>query len=216
MKYVKMLVLAVAAAAALAAFIGGSTASATVLCSEQGTGSPTGTTCPANRAYVAGTEIHAVNEGISKTTTSFMNVECEEATLSGKTQNEGSATETVKFIVEVLTFAKCNCEVKVLKAGTLEIHWIEGSHNGTVTSNDLEETWLCSTVFGSVHCIYRTTNTDLGTLTGSATTGQTATMDIESAGIPRVITSSLCPDTENWDVKYKITTPDALNVTGHT
>jgi hypothetical protein len=214
MKYVKMLVLAVAAAAALAAFIGGSMASATVLCSEPGTGSPTGTTCPANKAYVTGTEIHAILDPGTKsvTTTSFLNIECTSSTLAGKTGGEGSATETVSITLETVTFGGCNCPVTILEKGTLEIHWIEGSHNGTVTSTGLEETVNCSTIFGTVHCIVRTGATDLGTLTG----GNPATLDITSADIPRTSTNALCDETYNWDAKYEITTPRPLFVSGHT
>jgi hypothetical protein len=222
MKYVKILGLAAVAAAALMAFVGASTASATVLCKTEGIKNgtqTTGTTCPSGWAFEG--EIHAVFEPTvalpkAKLTTAFKNIECEESTVTGKTTNEGSATETVDGKVEVLTFGKCNCEVVVIKTGTLELHWIENSHNGTLTSNGAEVTAQCESVFGPVHCIYVTENTDLGTLTGSATTGGTATMDIESANIPRLKTDPLCAETAKWDAKYKVTTPDALNVTGHT
>jgi hypothetical protein len=215
MKYLKILGLAAVAAAALMAFVGASSASATVLCTVAGTGSPTGTTCPAGQADKELT-IHAVNEGNVVLTTTFKNITCEESTVSGVTEGEGSATETVKGPIEVLTFTKCNCEVKVLNKGRLEIHWIEGTHNGTLTSNEAEVTAECSTIFGNVHCIYKTTNTDLGKLTGSATTGATPTMDIEEANIPRLVTSGLCAETAKWDAKYIVTTPDTLNVAGHT
>ena len=214
MKYLKMLGLAAVAAAALMAFVGGSTASATVLCKTTPTKpqTPEGTTCPPNQAYPAGTKIHAVNEEHTVLTTEFLNVTCTESTVEGETENEGSATETVKGPITVLTFNGCNCTVNVLKRGSLEVHWIEGTHNGTLKSSGAEVTVECSTIFGKVHCIYTTNATDLGTLTG----GKTATMDISSAGIPRVTTSALCDPTSNWDAKYNITTPDELYVAGHT
>ena len=224
MKYVKMLGLAAVAAAALMAIVGSSTASATVLCAAEPTnGNPAtkGTVCPTNFAYIAGTEIHAVLDpgtGPAKLTTAFKNIECEESTVSGSTENEGSAAETVKGKVATLTFGKCNCEVKVLeeggkqKAGTLEVHWIPDTFNGTLTSNGAEVTANCSTIFGTVHCIYVTENTDLGTLTG----GNPATMDIESANIPRLSTSGLCAETAKWDAKYEVTSPKPLYVADHT
>jgi len=240
MKYVKMLGLAAAAVAALMAFVGASTASATVLCKvegEKGATGLTGTTCPAEKAYPKGTEIHAVLDpgtGPAKLTTAFKNIECEESTVSGKTSNEGSATETVTGSVEVLTFGKCNCEVNVIKKGTLEVHWINvldknengeviaetGGHNGTLTSNGAEVTAQCNTIFGAVHCIYVTENTDLGTATASGKNEKgeatPATMDIESANIPRLATSGLCAETAKWDAKYEVTSPKPLYVAAHT
>jgi hypothetical protein len=52
----------------------------------------------------------------------------------------------------------------------------------------------------------------LGTLTGSSTTGATATMDIEGKEIERVATSGLCAEKAAWDAKYKVTSPDFLDV----
>jgi len=104
MKYVKMLGLAAVAAAALMAFVGASTASATVLCKTAGTGSPTGTTCPANQAYPAGTAITAVNKGTVKLDTTFKTIECSGSEVKGSTSNEGSATETVTGPEGTLTF----------------------------------------------------------------------------------------------------------------
>jgi len=211
MKYVKMLGLAAVAAAALMAFVGASTASATVLCKTAGTSE--GTTCPANQAYPAGTSIHAVNSGITKLTTEFLNIECEESTVEGSTNNEGSATETVTGAISILTFSKCNCEVVVLKKGTLEVHWTANTNNGTLTSSGAEVTAQCTVpLIGKVHCIYATSATNLGTATG----GAEATMDISSADIPRLATSSLCDKTANWDATYKVTSPKPLFIAGHT
>jgi len=215
MKYVKMLGLAAVAAVALMAFVGASSASATVLCTTPGTGTPTGTTCPAGQAKLAGTTIHAVLDPgvVAKLTTTFKNIECNKSTVSGTTANEGSASETVHGAVEVLTFEECNCEVVVIEKGELEIHWIEGTHNGTLTSKNAKVTASCSTVFGNVHCIYSTgTGTDLGTLTG----GEPSTMDIAENNIPRLATNGLCAEKANWDAKYEVTEPIDLYVTGHT
>jgi len=98
------------AATALMAFVGASTVSATVLCKTPGTGSPTGTTCPANQAYPAGTEIHAVTEGniVLTAGNEFTEITCKKGTIKGKTLNEGSATETVKGEVEKWTFEECS------------------------------------------------------------------------------------------------------------
>ncbi len=214
MKYVKMLGLAAVAAAALMAFVGASSASATVLCSEAGTGSPTGTTCPSGKAYGAGQEIHAVNVGNVKLDTTFKTITCTGSTVKGTISGEGSATETVTGPEGELTFTGCNCStVKVLHAGTLEIHWIEGTHNGTVTSSGNETTTICSTIFGNVHCTYTTNKTDVGTLAGGSTATLTA-----SAHIPvnEAESDGICPEESTWTATYSVTTPDSLFVTGHT
>jgi hypothetical protein len=225
MKYVKMLGLAAVSAAALMAFVGAGTASATVLCKTPGTGTTTGTTCPEGWAYSSAT-LHAVLDpetGPAKLVTSFKNIECKQSTVSITQTNEGSATETVKGTVEEhefepgkftpwLTFGECNCEVKVLSGGSVEVHWIEGSHNGTITSTGGEVTAQCNSIFGPVHCIYQTNKTDIGKLTG----GAMATMDIEKSNIPRLATDALCAEKAEWSAKYTVTEPEPLYVTGHT
>jgi hypothetical protein len=209
MKYVKMLGLAAVAAAALMAFVGASTASATVLCKSAG-----GTTCPAGEAYGANTTIHAVNTGTVKLDTSFKTIECTGSTVQGETENEGSATETVKGKTGgTLTFTGCNCTVTVLNAGTLEIHWIEGGSNGTVTSSGSETTTSCKTIFGTVHCIYVTNGTHVGTLTGGnpATLSASATIPVDAEH-----SNGLCPQESKWTANYEVTSPTPLFVTGHT
>jgi hypothetical protein len=216
MKYVKTLILAAVAVAALLAFLGAGTASATVLCKTEPNGGATGTkgtTCPEGWAYPANTEIHGVLDPgtVTKTKTTFANAECKKSTFRGKTNNEGSANETVTVNLEVLTFEECNCEYKVLNPGTLEIHWIPDTFNGTVTSNGMEKTVTCNTIFGPVHCIYVTVNTDIGTLTG----GNPATLDVD-ATMPRLPTDAICAEQHTWEAKYEITTPKPLYVAAET
>lgn len=186
------------------AFVGAGTASATVLCKNNGSTSACSENYPSatkvSESLVAGTK--------AVLNTEFKNIECSKSTVSGKTETSGSATETVKGPVEGLTFEECNCEVKVLKTGTLEIHWISGPNNGTVTQNGAEVTVNCSTIFGTVHCIYVTENTDLGTLTG----GNPAKVDVK-ASIPRLTTNSLCSTTATWEASYEVTAPKPLYVT---
>jgi len=207
MKFLKVLGLAAVAAAALMAFVGAQTASATVLCKVQGTGATTGTTCPEGEAYSSGQEIHAVLDPGTKATlkTEFKTIECTESTVKGSTSAE--VEETLSGPEGTLTFGGCNCTVTVLKAGTVSITWISGTHNATLKSNGSESTVSCSTIFGTVHCIYVTENTDLGTLTG----GNPATLDA-NAEIPRLATSALCSAKALWEAKYEVTTPKPLYV----
>ena len=212
MKYVKMLGLAAVAAAALMAFVGASTASATVLCKTTGTGSPTGTTCPAGSAYAVGQPIHAVNVGntlLKDDGSGATLITCTGSTLQGEITNAGG-TGTVSGPISSLTFTGCDQHVTVLKPGTLEVHWIENTHNGTLTSNGAEVTTLTTTIFGNIHCIYVTNNTHLGELTD----GNPAIVHA-NAIIPQKETSALCPGKARWVATYEVTTPKPLSVAGH-
>jgi hypothetical protein len=204
MKYVKMLGLAVVAAAALMAFAGAGTASATVLCKN----SESASSC--NENYPSETELKSSLSAGTKAIlkTEIKTIECSKSTLSGKPENGGSATETVKGPIAALAFEECNCEVKSLKKGTVEIHWISGSTNGTVTATGAEVTVNCSTIFGLVHCIYVTEKTDLGTLTG----GNPAKIDVKAV-LPRLATSAPCSATATWEATYEFTSPKPLFVT---
>jgi hypothetical protein len=209
MKYIKMLGLAAVAAAALMAFVGASTASATQL--TDGSGNVLG----------VGTEIKAENEGKVILDPPFGAIECSVSNVAGKVTNAGGSSTTVVGEIETLTFSSCNATVTVLKKGTLEIHTTfestDGtSHqktnsdgNGTLTSSGAEVT----VQFFGTHCIFATNNTDLGTVTGSANTGGNATLDI-SATIPRTGGSSgvFCGSTAAWTGAYKVTAPSPLNI----
>jgi hypothetical protein len=199
MKYLKMLALATVAAAALMAFVGAGIASATTLTSPPGTD------------LKAGTKITAVSETERPTLTGgFKNIGCNESTIGGEITNAGGAASTVSGPVQTLTFTgNCTCEVVVIEKGSLEIHVIGAGPNGTLTSTGARVTVNCSTIFGPVHCIYKTNATDLGTLTGTGVS--TATMDI-TAEIPRENTSGLCAEEAILHAKYLVTSPDPLLV----
>lgn len=214
MKYVKMLGLLAVAAAALMAFAG--TASATELTNAQGD------------KLGVGTEIHAESEGATSLT-GTITITCQKSTVEGEVTNAGGAGITVSGHVSTLTFTECgNHTVTVKNAGSLEIHTEfeetgdpKTSHetaaatgNGTLTSTDAEVTVLLhSFLLGTVHCIYKTNETDIGTLTGSKNVaGKTATLDINSVSIPRVTTDSACGNHSTWEGSYSVTNPDYLDV----
>jgi len=159
------------------------------------------------------TEIKAENEGKVVLDPPFGAIECSVSNVAGKITNAGSSTTTVVGNIETLTFTSCNATVTVLKKGTLEVHTQSESpnNNGTLTSSGAEVT----VQFLGTHCIFSTNNTDLGTLTGSTTTGSNATLDI-SATIPRTGGSSgaFCGSTAAWTGAYKVTSPATLNVDG--
>ena len=104
-------------------------------------------------------------------------------------------------------FIWCNREVLVLKNGFFEIHGL-GDATGTVTSTGAEIKIQTS----GGECIYTTSNTDVGTLTGSNITNGTAYVDVNSAPIPRTCGSFLCGSTAKWTGAYTIVAPDPLFV----
>lgn len=214
MKHLKSLGLAAVVTAALALLAGVGTASATVLCSAEGEGK--GTKCPAGKAYGLNQEIHAVLEPKTNfvLTTMFKIIECEESTIKIKVEEPGSEKKRVFGPIESLTFGKCNCPITVLKNGTVESNWIEGTNNGDLFIRALKLTTVCSTIFGNVHCIYEVQGetTQFGTLIG----GNPAKLEtvIENEEFPKLPTNAVCQEYVRWFGNYEITTPKPLYVTG--
>ena len=174
MKYVKVLGLAAVAAMALMAFLGASTASATVLCKTQLTSG----CAAAGWAYPSGTLISASLEASAtlETTGGTPIVTCETGLVEGSTTNAGSSADTVDGNLSKLEFGGCTRTVDVLNKGSLEVHWISGTDNGTVTSKSAEVT--INTPFGN--CVYGTaaTGTHIGTITATPGGSKMATLHI--------------------------------------
>ena len=193
-----LLVLAAAAFMALAA-----SASATTVTSPSGTVY----TSTMKAASEGTTTLHNSSLGVS--------VSCTASSVEGKVQNHGSGV-TASGSISSLTFTGCGADtVTVLKAGSLEVHDKTGGNNfdGTLTSVGAEITIKNGAT--GVSCTYTTgTGTDIGTLTGSVSTGGNATLDIESATIPRTGDSILCGSKGQWTGSYKVTTPSTLLVDG--
>jgi hypothetical protein len=202
MKHLKILGLGLMAAAALMAFVGAGTASATVLSNATGN-------------MKVGEEIHAVIEPgtTAELEAGFITVTCTAGTIKGTISNAGSNTTTVSGTTSAVTFSSCNCEPITVTNGSLEIHYISGT-KGTLTASGFTATVPCNTIFGKVTCKYITgNNKDMGILTGSKETGATATMDVETALTREEGSSELCNASATWKAKYIVTTPDELNVT---
>jgi hypothetical protein len=151
--------------------------------------------------------IKAQSEGTILLHGPFTTVSCE-STIEGKVEQHGAGV-TVAGKVASLAFAKCNYPVKVLNAGSLEIHALAGG-KGTVTSSNAEITIETSIAI----CLFKTSGTDIGTLTDSSITGENARLDIEGASIPRTGHSFFCGSSGTLTGSYKVTTPSAL-YTGH-
>ena len=185
MKYAKMLGLLAVAVTALMAFAG--VASATTL------------TSPAGTTYTSTIKATSTESSLDG---AFVTVTCAHSAVEGKVESHGAAS-TAGGKISSLTFSSCNYPTTVKKAGSLEIHGLGGG-NGTLTSTGAEIE--IATSVGT--CIFTTSATDVGTLTG----GTTAKLDIASAKIPRTGGNFLCGSTGTWTGSYTVNTPDTLLV----
>jgi hypothetical protein len=195
MKYVKMLGLLAVAAAALMAFA--ATAPATTL-----TGPETG--------KIWTSTITAESEGATELHGSFVTVKCNKSHVEGAVENHGNAV-TAGGNISTLSFSECNFPVKVLKAGSLEIHPVVHANPGVETTGTVTSSGAEVTIETSIaNCLFTTKATDVGTFTGTNDTGKTATLDINSAGIPRTGHSIFCGSAGTWTGSYEVKTPDSL------
>ncbi len=194
MKYLKLVGLVTVSVVALMAFAG--TASATTL---TGAGGAT---------LGSGTTFHETNLGTIVWIPPFGLISCGASTKHWTTTNAGGSGVAVSGSIGALSFSECNATVTVLNNGTLSITGT-GSNNGTLRGTGTEVT----VEFVGTHCIFKTNNTTLGTVTGSSTTGRTATLDI-SATVPRTggRSGAFCGSTAKWEGSYTVLSPDTLNV----
>jgi hypothetical protein len=196
MKYVKMFALAAVAAGALMAFIGASSASASVLCST------TADPCPSTQKWPSsvleftlstGTSANLKEPGAGGETIDT----CTGSSVKGTLTN-GSSTVTANGPIskENLKWNPCTFKTETIAGGTLEVHKIAGTSNGTVTGSGFEVTVLA---FGIFTCTYKTgAGKDLGTLTE----GKPAVFHAETV-FPA---SGICPESE-WSATYTLTSP---------
>jgi hypothetical protein len=212
MKCLKVFGLAAVGAIALMAFLGASSASATVLCKT----TPVSNSCPSGWHYPKGTVIDGTVDTSIHLVAGPIDSTCTISTVKGKTANTGSATETVSGNIETLTFTGCTCPTTVTANGSLEIHWIAGTDNGTLTGKNTNVEVVCS----GITCTYGTasTGTHIGLVTESVANSSAATLDIgnpatgKGATLPKLGGSFLCPSTGELTGSYWITEPKPLYV----
>jgi hypothetical protein len=208
MKYLKMLGLAAVAAMALTAFLGASSASATVLCT---TTPPTGTPC--------GTGWHVDELDLSipaggsvelSSTGGAFEATCTVATTKVTKDVTGSSTTTAAGIVEKgeLTWGPvgngCTNTTDTVHGGTLEIHWISGTDNGTVTAKEFEVT----VVLAGVSCTF---GVGAGQSIGDLTGGAPAVMHVNTV-VNKTAGSFLCPADSKWVGTYVVTNHTTVHV----
>jgi hypothetical protein len=205
MKQPKTLGLAVIAAAALMAFVGTGTASATVttLCKVEETTNGLHI-CKAANQYPAGTMLHAQLEEKTKllVETPLGKAECEEATMAVTTEQQTEIP--LGAVVNVLTFGKCGeFTVTVILKGTLDIELIDlptWTHNGTLTFTNTK----IRVKKGEAECDFFAGHS--GVLTG----GAMATIDL-SGTLTEFIPEGKCPKGNGkWSGVFTVTKPEPL------
>lgn len=146
-------------------------------------------------------------------------ITCNKSTISAKGVSHGLAVTATVQITSIL-FQECSSiggvtETKILKPGALEIHTAPGdtegiTGNGTVTWSgstfELTTTWQATGK--SEHCIFKLSNADIGSITGSKGTGATAKLNVDAL----LSTSFGCGLSAELTAAYTINTPDNLNI----
>ena len=200
MNYLKRLGAVAIAASVLFALVGTNTASATEL------------TCAPLVMCLKPTTIHAESQGHVIFHPTIGNIECS-STLELETTTTGSVTETITADLRALTFTGCTngAVVTVLAKGNLELHTEEpiDNGNGLLTFTGQEITFEQA----GFHCIFKTSSTALGRLTGSGTTGGNAVIDF-SGSIPRTggRSGAFCGSSASVTGTYKVTKPIELYI----
>jgi hypothetical protein len=201
MKYLKMCALAALAVAALMAFLGAGTASATVACKTQMTEG-----CAASGwAYPIGTKGRASLAPLAEgSTTATLEVgttvldTCTGSTVESTLASQGSG-EPGESENSTITWTGCTRTTNTLEAGSAVVEWIAGTDNATFKTKNTRIT--VATIFGS--CIYGFGEEakDIGTAIG----GNPGSLTITSL-IPKL--SGNCPGTSaTFTAKYVATEP---------
>jgi hypothetical protein len=189
----KMLGLAAVAAAALMAFVGAGTASATTLTDEAGnvvnSGSTIDFSIPSGKSAVL---VDTTGEELDK---------CTGSTARGKTSNGGGAGVAVTGNVETLTWTSCTLPTKTLAAAGLQVN---GTGAGNVSATGTFEVEIETIFFGP--CVYGVTNgTPIGTLANGTFTANAVTEKFSG-------NKFACLPSAVWTGTYTATEPKGLKV----
>jgi len=194
MKHLKIIGLALVAAAALMACAGSASAAPTL-------------TSPAGTEYTGTLTLSGSSSMLFQNT--FANMTCTGSAISANisTNNETHASASIM----TLSFSGCSATFDPLKNADGTYGSLTIKPNGEVFVSNMRITKEA----GGVHCIFGgSTSTKLGTFTPSSTTGKTAVLDI-SASLPYLGgtgSSFTCGSTATWSGTYTVTTPDDLNL----
>src|SRR4051812_18437814 len=194
-KWIKNLALAAIAAAALMAFIGAGTASATQLCTDSGG------ICTEYSGNISGTSTNAT------LATNLANVECSHSTT---TINASSSTGvSIPGEVTALAFIGCQTEGIVHTPCTVTVRNLPypASLTGkTLTVSDPAGAGAKVVCSGVISCEFLTTDATL-----TITNGEPTVAKAENVGLTHE-TGTLCPETASWNATYAVTSPTGLTV----
>src|SRR3954466_9215778 len=217
-KLIATIGLAVTATLALTAFLGASTASATV-CSTTGTGAA----CTSGKAVAEGSTVVAKANGTIALTSGFINVTCDESEFVQKLGKDTGGGITHSLIIK-LTIDHCHsnanqttesCTVVTTAATT---SWAAtasaiGAGQGKLVVSNVTMSFSCLAFGSNTKCNY-----------SAATVGNGATPELVVTGsdtAPKVTASNvaltkeegsgfLCSNTATWEGTYNVTSPASL------
>jgi len=124
---------------------------------------------------------------------------------------QGSATSTVTMPVSSVSFGNCTSSVTAKGSGTIEIHHLSGTANGTMTTSEEFQIALHIPPPFSGECLYGSkVGSDLGKVTGA--TGAATHGIIDLTGVLSLISGFPCVGDIVWSGTYTIALPHKLNV----
>lgn len=194
MKWIKNLTLAAIAAAALMAFIGAGTASATQLCTDSGG------VCTEYSGNITGTSTNAT------LATNLANVVCDD---SHTTINASSSTGApILGEVTLLEFKGCRTEVTLVPCTVTvkNVPYKASLEGKTLTITDevgAGAKVVCGTVLS---CEFLTKSASLTITNGSPTTASAEKVSLSHE------TGAICPETATWSATYSVVAPTGLTV----
>ena len=197
MRYLKMIGLAAVAATALAAFVGGGTASASgIVCSTA--------TTPCASPWAVGTVFDfSMKSGSSlrMVTTEGTTIDtCAGSTVKGKlTQNSGGVATGENTEI---AWTGCTWTTDTIKLGKLRITNVTATYNGTLIADEEIRVTINSGVTGDCEFGVQA-GTTLGTVKEGIGTAATFTMN----AIVSRLNFCLAPATERWTAEYVLTSP---------
>jgi hypothetical protein len=207
MKHLKLLGMAIVAVAAMTAFLGAGSASATVLC-KTATSPCTGGTYPSGTSITASLKAGTLSE----LGTSLGTIACTKSGTSGKTTSAGGAGVPVTAVIDALTFEECklgstSCTFASLhKPYNAKIAWTSGSNGnlevGSSGAGNPAVSMKCG-IF--INCEFSTANAALGVTGGTPALAEANNISLSRSG-------GICPSTSTWKATYSVSAPSPLFV----
>jgi hypothetical protein len=194
-KRIKNLTLAAIAAAALMAFLGAGTASATQLCTDSGE------VCTEYSGTITGTSTNAT------LATNLANVECSHSTTTIVANSSTGAP--ILGEVTALAFTGCQTEGVVHTACTVTVKnlpysaSLEGKTLTVTDSVGAGAKVVCGTVLS---CEFLTKSASLSITNGSPTVAVAKEVALSHE------VGAICPSTATWNATYAVTSPTGLTV----